>query len=309
MTEIGNILKEARESRKMSIDELSRLSKIRPYILEAIEEGNLSVQPEVYVKAFVKTISGILKIENDEINNFLNPPQSSKSKKHAESLHHSDKEETPAQHYAKLFKKNVTKKNRKKEYILYSVIGSIGIIVLLAAYLIFFNSDSKSTVKAMPDSSSPSDVLVVQKNDKKNLLSYFQNNDSLVLKAVAMDTVWMRIEIDGKTSEEILMKPGMEMQWSANDHFIIDQGNAGGIKFYRNGTELQPFGTRGTVVKNIKITRNEVLNDNPWKTDSIRKANQTRSAKKKKEEKDSRPRLIEPSGVDNINPLTNKKLD
>jgi hypothetical protein len=50
----------------------------------------------------------------------------------------------------------------------------------------------------------------------------------------------------------------MKKRWSANEYFIITQGNIGAVQFSRNGKLLEPFGTKGTVVKNIKVTRDKV---------------------------------------------------
>ena len=53
----------------------------------------------------------------------------------------------------------------------------------------------------------------------------------------------------------VLLKPKPS---SANEYFIITQGNVGAVQFKRNGKLLEPFGARGSVVKNIKITKDEV---------------------------------------------------
>ncbi|MFN2746296.1 MULTISPECIES: helix-turn-helix domain-containing protein [unclassified Bacillus (in: firmicutes)] len=55
MTELGNRLKEAREEKGMSLDDLQAATKIQKRYLTALEEGNYDVIPgKFYVRAFIK---------------------------------------------------------------------------------------------------------------------------------------------------------------------------------------------------------------------------------------------------------------
>ncbi|MFS0823541.1 helix-turn-helix domain-containing protein [Bacillus sp. 1P02SD] len=55
MTELGSRLKEAREQKSLSLDDLQQITKIQKRYLVGIEEGNYSVMPgKFYVRAFIK---------------------------------------------------------------------------------------------------------------------------------------------------------------------------------------------------------------------------------------------------------------
>ncbi|MED1741889.1 DUF4115 domain-containing protein [Bacillus swezeyi] len=55
MTELGNRLKEAREEKGMSLDDLQAATKIQKRYLTALEEGNYDIIPgKFYVRAFIK---------------------------------------------------------------------------------------------------------------------------------------------------------------------------------------------------------------------------------------------------------------
>ncbi|PFA67935.1 helix-turn-helix domain-containing protein [Bacillus sp. AFS015802] len=55
MTELGNRLKEAREAKEYSLDDLQRITKIQKRYLVGIEEGNYDAMPgKFYVRAFIK---------------------------------------------------------------------------------------------------------------------------------------------------------------------------------------------------------------------------------------------------------------
>lgn len=55
MTELGNRLKEAREAKGLTLDDLQDITKIQKRYLKDIEEGNYdSIPGKFYVRAFIK---------------------------------------------------------------------------------------------------------------------------------------------------------------------------------------------------------------------------------------------------------------
>ncbi|SIQ70371.1 protein RodZ, contains Xre-like HTH and DUF4115 domains [Peribacillus simplex] len=68
MTELGNRLKEAREAKGLSLDDLQELTKIQKRYLIGIEEGNYSMMPgKFYVRAFIKQYCEAVRLDSDEI--------------------------------------------------------------------------------------------------------------------------------------------------------------------------------------------------------------------------------------------------
>ncbi|CAM4238041.1 RodZ domain-containing protein [Paenibacillus tarimensis] len=68
MSELGNLLKKAREEKGYSLEDIQDLTKIRKRYLEAIEEGNYSVLPgNFYVRAFVKNYAETVGLDADEV--------------------------------------------------------------------------------------------------------------------------------------------------------------------------------------------------------------------------------------------------
>lgn len=64
MSELGSYLKQEREMKKISLEELHEETKIRQLYLEAIENGEFNVLPgEVYLKGFLRTISRELSLD------------------------------------------------------------------------------------------------------------------------------------------------------------------------------------------------------------------------------------------------------
>ncbi|SFI51962.1 protein of unknown function [Paenibacillus sp. UNC496MF] len=68
MSDLGALLKKAREQRSLSLDDIQDLTKIRKRYLEAIEEGNYSVLPgSFYVRAFVKNYAESVGLDAEEV--------------------------------------------------------------------------------------------------------------------------------------------------------------------------------------------------------------------------------------------------
>jgi cytoskeleton protein RodZ len=68
MNSFGTYLKEERKSRKISLDEISRATKIRRAVLEAIEKDQGEVLlPEAVVKGFIRTYARYIGLDSKEV--------------------------------------------------------------------------------------------------------------------------------------------------------------------------------------------------------------------------------------------------
>ncbi len=339
MVEIGRKIQEARKRNHLSVEQLSEKTKIRPYIIEAIEAGNFKILPPVYIKSFIKTIAQFLKIHDIEINEIDNTKSNKKEleieKKETnieknDIIKESNKKEInqilPNEtinsiknnvenkkiildntkitgNFTEIFKKNNIKKSSNTYFFNYVIYSILSFAVIAAVYFTFITVNSEEISTTQSNSSNKNNDTTEIKEKSDNLLSYFEKPDSLTLIAKAHDTAWMRINIDGTSNKEVLMKPGMEEEWKAKEFFLIDQGNVGAIKFIRNGETLQPFGSAGSVIKNVKITVDQVTNANVWKLDTAKSntnaaINNERPARRKvKKEEPKRRIILEESNV------------
>ncbi|MHA7963099.1 RodZ domain-containing protein [Paenibacillus sp. CAU 1782] len=68
MSDLGALLRKAREERGLSLEDIQELTKIRKRYLEAIESGDYRVLPGTfYVRAFVKNYSEAVGLDPDEV--------------------------------------------------------------------------------------------------------------------------------------------------------------------------------------------------------------------------------------------------
>jgi hypothetical protein len=119
------------------------------------------------------------------------------------------------------------------------------------------------------------------------LLSIFEDEpskDSIILEVTAKNNTWFTINADGKKSEEVLLASGQSGRWTAVEYFILSISNNGGSIFKRNGQTLDNIGKEGTIVREMKITANEMLTSAMPYSDSDGNAAQKKTVEKPKSE-------------------------
>ena len=68
MSELGNFLRQAREEKKVSLDQLQEITKIRKRYLEAIEQGEYGILPgQFYARAFVKSYAEAIGLSAENV--------------------------------------------------------------------------------------------------------------------------------------------------------------------------------------------------------------------------------------------------
>ena len=73
------------------------------------------------------------------------------------------------------------------------------------------------------------------------------------LVARTSELTWMRVRTeDGRTSEENI-PPGETREWVSNRPFVLTIGNAGGIALELNGRRVPPLGPRGAVIERLVL--------------------------------------------------------
>jgi hypothetical protein len=79
--------------------------------------------------------------------------------------------------------------------------------------------------------------------------------DSLTLRAVIADSVWVSMVVDREPSREYLFTGPTRASWRARERFVVTLGNAGAVQFTLNKREIGVLGSRGAVVRGVEINR------------------------------------------------------
>lgn len=261
MDELSNIIKSYREKKGISIKELSDKTKIRKNILSAIEEGDFSLLPPVYGISFLKTIVHTLEIPEEEYSQYFTPIKKQEKEQVQRKPIAPIKDYGSIKGSVKIFGIELN-----PNFMNYALYFAFGLMVLILLYIsLFYEKEMPEEPKL--DSQTelvPDDGQIIITNDdvEEDDETFFP--DSISLKAFAIDTAWVKIDIDGQRSDEVLFVPKQSKVWKAKNYFIIYQGNYGALEYSRNGKVLEPFGSPGTTIRNVKITKDKVITPTPW---------------------------------------------
>jgi cytoskeletal protein RodZ len=266
MATIGEILRSKREEQKLSIEEVAQETQIRSKVLKAIEEENFDVLPATYMKSFVKKYAIFLQVDQKSIEEMVSSAFESlvtnapKRQMSAPPLHTSKSSSFSV----------ILQSVGDNAKIISAVVVFIALVALLYGIFAIQNSadetlqDGNTLVqsstgtlsnKSVNDSAADKTTLLSVLADEEEDATVFALADSLVLQARATGEIWISIVSDGKKSSQMTMQPSTTQRWTADSSFTITLGDGGAAEFYLNGQPLQAFAKKGTVVRNIRITR------------------------------------------------------
>lgn len=141
MKEIGEKLKEARESMGITIDEAASDLKLRPSQIENIEEGNKEAFNDVfYLKLFIKNYSKYLGLDYDEmVEEFNEYLFDFTSKISIEDIKKAEKEQRKKEKKLKTIKISspyTVEKKQQKSIPKFLIVGGIILLVIIIIYVL-----------------------------------------------------------------------------------------------------------------------------------------------------------------------------
>jgi cytoskeletal protein RodZ len=271
--ELADELKQTRLGKDITLEQISSRTKIDLKFLEAMESGDFSFLPEIYVKAFVKQYAAALDMDEDEImkkydaaktgaepeeknnensNSGESPQSSSNNLKETSHLYDAV---GPASNNLKL--QNNLAKNK-------TIFGGIVAVlaVLAIVYFFFLRSPKEIIVSEKPIEQ------VIKENENRykvntpakdttSKAAAVVKNDSLSLAIFANDTSWVKIVTDAKDTQDFIMFPKSQKVLAAENNFKITFGNSGGIDMKLNNKNLDFEGKKGKI-KYVSIDKNGI---------------------------------------------------
>ncbi len=249
-------LHKQRSAKGISLNEIASITRINIQFLEALEQGNFSVLPQTYVRAFLREYAKCVGMDPNEI-----------IKQYETQLARvNDTAHQPEQIQNESTGKTDLEKHSWWNIGRLSIGAALVIVAAILFYLAFFQPSSMDSVKQIPfrEVVKESERVAFSKSNVKSSDSSRQpsatqsKNDSLFLVGLTIDKVWLSMIVDGKRTEEYLLLPNTKYVWAAKEKFTLTIGNAGGISFKLNGLPLEPFGKTGTVARNVTLTRESI---------------------------------------------------
>ncbi len=266
-------LRAKRESSGISLEQISTKTRLDLKFLEAIEDGNFGVMPEVYMRAFIREYAHAVDIDADAALKKYDLAKEGKLKEEkrivlekkapekVENIIDSEAEEMP---YEQSHSETTT---ALKGHNLYYIIGAVLIVILLLIYFIFFTGSGSNIVTEQPYDELISDQKARYEIPEEKSETAAFTGDSLSLKLLTSDTSWIKFVLDSKEPKEMIMMPNRSKVLKARSAFELIIGNSAGVKLQLNDSELDFSGKKGEV-KRIRITTAGIQN---LETDSTSK--------------------------------------
>ncbi len=246
MSSIGSLLKEARNKKAISLEEVHFRIKIHPRVLQLLEEDKFEKLPSpVFVKSFLRSYAQFLEMNPEEI----------------VRAYEKEGVREPMQ---QLYIRSAAERERKNFFNFDKSLLIIPVIILVlfiaGGFLSFFLKTAThhlkgkrvvSIIKSSKAKSVKTEIKPVKaameasvsENDWLRHVSLgnfpkIGKKDTLTLKIKAADTVWLKITSDGKVLFQSILKRGITETWTAGDHFEIWTGNASDMNLILNNYDL-----------------------------------------------------------------------
>lgn len=282
-------LRQQRESAGLTLQQMATKTRIDLKFLEAIDQGNFSFLPDLYVKAFVKQFAKIIGLdENITLKKFEaardgkefdpSPPATVEEARQAEEPK-SDlpkieetkvdpqkpkvKSTIPLKSYVDEQKQNLNESSSKtNNQLMIFGLGGIGLIIIAALlYFFIFSKSDKIIVEE-----TPIEEVIEQGNQRYieeqpvNQLNEGDNTivtvsaDSLYLTFYPKEQSWVFVVLDNNRTQEFTLSPNLKFSVSAAREFKGTIGNSGGVTLELNNKPVEFTGRLGSV-RHFKLDR------------------------------------------------------
>jgi hypothetical protein len=246
LCKIGQTLKNAREEKGLTLDEVSNALFIKRRVTEAIESADWDSLPcPLYVKGHVRQYAALLKIAD-----MLK----------AEMPSSGEQPSTAAQGVAAATNEGAPKGwGQKKKVVAASAAGA-----LVVVFLVFQNLPKKTYVVPVAESAGSSHQRVRTSVKTQSLEASTKSRPveesrvaaeqseevvgtSKKLAILCRERTWVRIVIDGAEQKDLTLNPEEAVRLNAKRNFDLLIGNAGGVKLFYNGKDTGFTGGHGEV--------------------------------------------------------------
>ncbi|MDD5021309.1 MAG: DUF4115 domain-containing protein [Endomicrobiaceae bacterium] len=232
MKEIGKILKQTRESKKLSVAEIYKSTKIKQSYIIALENDDVGVFPaELYYKNFLKNYARFLNLKADELL----------------TSYESEKKEQQKNELKEQMQNTAVNQKLQKKLVITLVIAAV-----MCAVLIIFQFLLRKT-SPLPQYVEDVEISTATGAKKTQMLPVKQK---LVISAVG--TTWLNINVDNKNVFEGTVYKGEEKIFSADNSFVLKIGNVSNASVYFNDKKVDIVsGASKNNVNNITLKKSE----------------------------------------------------
>lgn len=278
-------LREQREKSGIAIQQIAAKTRIDKKFLEAIDQGNFSFLPELYVKAFIKEYAKVIGLDEEvTIKKFLiardgkdykevleqeklEKEKSIEQKKQEVIQPRQIVKSSPVKSYYddSLNKKEPQDSDSDKTKLLYAAIAGSAVFIIVLLYIFVFNKTDEIIVEETPIEEIVSDNSQRFEEVTTNINEAIIAADSLMLEIFSSETTWVNVQPDSSQAFEFILYPNSSKKISAQSIIAATVGNSGGVSLKLNNNPIE-FSGRSKLVRHFRIDKSgklEYLNTPP----------------------------------------------
>ncbi len=280
MGQVGDRLRQAREAKGLTLEEVEEITKIRCRYLQALEEEDYGQFPgEVFIRGFLRNYAQALDLDPDEVlaaagRKVPDPVRS------VEAAQGATLDKPPAQEAG-------------SQRLISALIGVVALVgVLLGGWALYHylgpsripptlpppstegtptsavheQATSRPTLTPSPSitpkataaatamatataTSEPTPTVAPTDTPEPTIAPSPAAGEAVVLRLETLADSWIRVEVDGAVVFEDTLRPGQVMEWRGESEIHLLTGNAGGLRVWYNGQEEPQLGASGEVLE------------------------------------------------------------
>jgi transcriptional regulator with XRE-family HTH domain len=237
---IGDILKEAREKKGISLEEVENQTNIRKRYLDALEKENYELLPgRVYARGFLRNYASFLGLDHRVILNEFD-------QKYPVPI--TDREQISA---------GPVKSGRSVRRNL--IVGLVAIILI--AYVVYnpVGMGNLDSGIAPGTNSNENSGVIVDAGEEKDSPALAQEEGVRVVLTVVEQKSWISVEIDGIQTFQGIIFSGETKEYKGNEKIRLKLGNPGVVEVEYNGSPVGFLGEKGQPVSKEFIAPIEKL--------------------------------------------------
>ena len=247
---VGKTLKKFRESKNLSIEEVSERTRTPKKILSAIEEDRAyEIASPFYAKGFVKSYSKFLDaLEEKAVKEYLSGGQ-----KKEEIVSTPKPPRTVAEW--EWFQKH-------KRRIGFGMLVIFGIWVAFSSFAQlkkFVKARNVAAVsRAAKESASQTQLDSKYLTEQGAIATDSEKKEDFELEIIAHYNTWIQVSSNGELLFKGILEKGSKDKWRSKKDIELSLGNAGGVMLKLNGEDLGSPGRRGEK-KSIVVTKDGII--------------------------------------------------